>query len=153
MGRGASVRPLGTVSGRSGAAAPAQGGWPPAGAGVAGLALACGLLLVASVVLGAGQRLGWLGLMPSWLHGVGIYGAVALGGFWAGRLAGRRGAVIGFACGLAMAALAVWWSWYGAGEPPAPEGMWRPDWAGAFWRAALAGLVGALAGALAMAPW
>ncbi|HEY8486326.1 MAG TPA: hypothetical protein VIL11_02925 [Limnochordales bacterium] len=120
---------------------------------MAGTALACSLLLLASVVLGTAQRLGWPGMVPAWLHALGAYGAVAAGGFWAGRLAGRRGALTGLVCGLAIAALAVWWSWYGAGEPPAPEGTWRPDWTGAFWRAALAAVVGALAGALAMTPW
>lgn len=145
-GRAAGSRAAGRAAG--GAAV----GWPPLGAVLVGGALAVGLLVVASTALGVLQRLGWVTFTPPAVHAAGTYLAAAAGGWTAGRLAGRRGAVVGLGAGLFLCGLAAWALWAGWSGSAGPEAGWGPDWGTSLWRAALVVAVAALAGAVGVAP-
>ena len=127
-------------------------GWPPPGAVLVGGALAVGLLVAASTVLGVLQRMGWVAFTPPAVHAAGTYLAAAAGGWTAGRLAGRRGALVGLCTGLFLCALAAWALSAGWGGSAGPEAGWGPDWGASLWRAALVVAVAALAGAIGVAP-
>lgn len=143
---------LGAAGRAAGRAGGAQAGWPAPGAVIAGIALALGLLSGAAALLGLAQRLGLLTLMPPSVYTIGAYGAAAAGGWTAGRLAGRRGAPVGFMVGLVLGAVALWAASAGRAAGPMPDGAAGLDWAGAAWRVLLAAAVAALGGALGVAP-
>ena len=152
MAAGASVAYRGRQAGGRAAGGAAAAGWPPVGAALVGGALAVGLLVAASTVLGVLQRVGWLAFTPPAVHAAGTYLAAAVGGWTAGRLAGRRGALVGLWTGLFLCALAAWALSAGWGGSAGPEAGWGPDWATSLWRAALVVAVAALAGAVGVAP-
>ena len=141
----------GARGGRVGTSAVA-GGWPPAGAVVAGMALAVACLVVASAVLGVLQSLGWVVWTPPWLHALGTYLSVAAGGWCAGRLAGRRGALVGLWTGVLVCALAVWVGGTGWAGPSGPTGGTDGGGLGAWWRVILVVALAAVGGALGVAP-
>lgn len=106
---------------RRGMAGGAAAGWPSAGAVLVGGALAVGLLVLASLVLGVLQRLQWVTWTPPVVHAAGTYLAAAAGGWAAGRLAGRRGALVGLCTGAFLCVMAAWVLSAGWGGAAAPE--------------------------------
>ena len=113
-----------------------------------GTAVALLLGAVAAVAIGTLQRVGVVGVVPTWVYALGSYMSAVVGGWTAGRLAGRAGMLSGAVVGLLLLGVALW---LGAPGQDAPPGMeLAVDWSSAWWRMILAVLAAGLAGGLSL---
>lgn len=151
MARSGTFAPAGGApvgSARSASGGTPAGRMPIAGAVLVGTAVALLLGSVSAVVMGTLQRVGVVAVVPSWVYALGAYLSAVVGGWTAGRLAGRAGMLSGAVVGLLLLGVATW---LGAPAQEAPAGLQMAvDWSAAWWRMALAVLAAGLAGGLAV---